>query len=332
MEQQATVETLAPEPVDLGAIYDKATAEAPVEDEAPEVSVETPEAPEAPVEAEAEEKPQETLAEMTAPPGNLPKAVRDQWGVIPADAREAIARSQLDMASKLAVQSRQLNGLNPIRDVLVTAAQELPHLAAMTPAQVAEQVMTLAKIGQQMNEKPAETLLRLADQHGVREQLKATLGMPSDQGTASLQAKIAQLEATITRFSDPEYLRAQAASVITERDSLTEVQTFAQAAEHWGEVEADIPAFIPIARAKLGESASAKDVLTFAYNAAVKSLLPEPKATPAAVVQTAAPSPEKAAEVMKAKSVNVAGGLPGKGRPLTEIEELEAAFERAQRK
>lgn len=326
MEQQATVETLAPEPVDLGALYDKVTAEAPAEEEAPEVSVETPEA-----EGKAEEAPQETLATIEAP-GNLPKAVREHWGVIPEGARDALARSQLDMASKLAEQGRQISGLGPIRDVLVSAAKELPHLAQMTPAQVAEQVMSLAKIGQQMSQNPAETLLRLADQHGVREQLKAAIGLPSDQGAASLQGKIAQLEATISRLSDPEYLRAQAASVITERDSLTEVQTFAQTAEHWGEVEADIPAFIPIARAKLGEGASAKDVLSFAYNAAVKSLLPEQKATTAAVGQTAAPSPEKTAEVLKAKSVNVAGGLPGKGRPLTEREELEAAFERAQRK
>lgn len=321
---EATVETLAPAD-DLGAVYDRMMAdpvEAPVEETTEEVSQET----EA-VEAEAvEEAKAEAPVIVPEAPGNLPKAVRDHWAALSDDAREAIARSQGEMVAKLSEQGRLITGIAPIRDVLVQAAKEMPHLAQMAPAQVAEQVMELARIGQRLQAEPAKVIAELAQRYGV------TMGENAapQQGTEALQAKIAQLESHIERISNPEYFRAEAQKALQETTALDVVTQFAASADRWNELEDKVPMFIPAAQAKLGPNASPRDVLQSAYQAAKDYFLPETKAVEAGAKAAPVTPPEKAAEVLKAKSINVAGEA-SRGRVLSGREELGSVYDRAMR-
>ncbi|MGL5733352.1 MAG: hypothetical protein ACRCYS_00680, partial [Beijerinckiaceae bacterium] len=159
MDVQATAQALAPEAVvsepvvtteveaepDYGAVYDKLTAEGPVEAESEAV-----EAVEAPDDVEAP-------AEAVEAPTDVPVALRKHWSAIPEEARDAVLSSQREMSRKLSDMGRQVQGIGPIRDVLVSAVKDLPALGNMKPEQVAQEVVSLAKISADFRTKPLET-------------------------------------------------------------------------------------------------------------------------------------------------------------------------------
>lgn len=267
-------------------------------------------------------------------PSELPTAVREQWANIPKAARDAFLTSQREMSRKLSDMGRQVQGLSPIRDSLAAAAKEIPHLMNMRPEQVASEVMELAKISQLFNENPVETLIGLARKHGIERQLRAAVaGQPQQetQHIKSLQTEISALKQQLGRVTDPNYLREQVTQVTQQERVGSEVMAFSQKAEHWAEVEALIPTLIPAIQAKLGEGASAKDVLEHTYELALQLYLPE-KAK-AKVAEQAADVPDPRSEqALKAKSVNVKGTITGKDRELSEDERLAMIYRRASQK
>lgn len=320
-EQVAETSTTADEP-DYGAAYDKITAESPIEaEEAPAEAVEAP--------AEAQPAPETVEA-----PTDVPVALRKHWGALPEDARDAVLSSQREMSRKLSDMGRQVQGISPIRDVLVEAAKSNPAIMNMRPDELARDVMELAQFSAAFKSKPLETFITLANKHGMTDALRQALGgQPQEaQGTAALQTKITALEQQLARAADPDFIREQVSAVTMQERVISDVQGFAAQQEHWGEVEAFMPKVIPLVRDAMPD-ASAKDVLARAYDLALQTYRPELKAkAPAAVQAATAPDPERTQAAIQAKSINVTGRTTGKPREMTEEEIYSAAYDRASRK
>jgi hypothetical protein len=134
----------------------------------------------------------------------------------------------------------------------------------------------------------------------------------------------------VKQLSDPETWAERVTQVTQQTTVQNEVNQFASSAEHWDAVEPHMPNLIAVAKAKLGDGASAKDVLSLAYEQGVSLFVPEAKATPVTAPEQAAAvvDPEKTQSALKAKSVNVSGTSTGKPRPLTEEQELAKIWEK----
>ena len=340
MDVQATAQALAPEAVvsepvvtteveaepDYEAAYDRLTAEEPVDAPA-EATGEAAEAVEAPAEVE-------TAPEPVEAPTDVPVALRKHWGSLPEDAREAVLTSQREMSRKLSDMGRQVQGIAPIRDVLVDAVKELPALGNMRPEEVAQDVVALAKVSAGFRAKPLETFLALAKEHNMTDALRQALGgqQQGAETTAALHTQIRQLQEQIARAANPDFIREQVAAVATQERVMADVTSFATAKEHWGEVEAYIPDVIRMLQ-KANPESSAKDILEKAYDTALTIYRPDLKAPAKAAVEAApTPDPERAKAAIQAKSVNVPSRTTGKPSELTEEEAYEAAWTRAHRK
>lgn len=317
-EQVASSEPAEP---DYGAVYDKIT-EAPVE------------AAEAPQEAPEPEVAPEPAQEAVDAPTDVPVALRKHWSALPEDARDAVLSSQREMSRKLSDMGRQVQGISPIRDVLVSAAKDIPALMNMRPEEVAQEVLSLAKVSADFRTKPLETFIGLAQQHGMVDALRQALGGNAQgaQETASLQNEIRALKQQLERAANPEFIREQVSAVTQQERVLSDVQAFAAQQEHWAEVEAYMPKVIPLLREAMPD-ASGKDVLARAYDLALQTYRPDLKAKAQAAVEAAAqPDPERIQAALKAKSVNVTGRTTGKARELTEDEAYAAVYDRVSRK
>lgn len=339
MTVEATAEALIPdanpEPSladDLGAIWDKNQEE---QQEQTDQSTE----PEQDEEAEAVEQPvEEPEAEQAVEiPSTVPKGLREHWGAMPEGAREQVQNVIKEWSDKLSEQGRQMQGIKPIQEELAETAKSIPDFMNMKPHEVAREIRTFREtVLAPLNEKPVETLLQVAKQRGVEEQLRAALGgeqsQAGDQLTKAFQT-IQQLQKQVQQLSNPEYMREQVRSITQETSVETEVNDFASKADHWSEVADYMPQFVQAARAKHGPDAPARDVLKAAYDAAVSFVVPEAsKASEPTPVDEASVGvdPEKAQAASKAKSVNVSG-RPSKPRQLSEKEELSAVYDRMQK-
>lgn len=350
MTIEAAAEALAPESVtpaaetpDLGTVWDK-MQEAP--DDSPDDSIQ--EAQEAPKPDDPKEPaPQESIeAEVTAdsqdgpkvePPSALPRELKAHWSKIPEAARSEFQKVLKDWNDKLSDQGRQIQGIAPIRDELVSLVKDIPQYAGMRPAEVAADMRRFREnVIVPLESKPVETLLKVAQDKGVAEQLRAALGGEQPQGgqhTQQMMQTITQLQRKIAQLENPEYWSERVGQITQETTLQNEVTQFAENADHWSEVESHIPTVVPLIRAKMGESASARDVLEAAYNLAVSQFVPDAQKAPepAAVDEAAAqPDPEQAEKARKAKSVNVSGG-PSKPRKLSQRELLSQTFDRMQK-
>lgn len=340
MDVQATAEALVPEVTvsepavtseaeaepDYGAVYDKLTAEDPVDTPA-EAESESAEAADTPAEAE-------TVAEVVEAPTDAPAAVRKHWNEIPEEARDAVLASQREMSRKLSDMGRQMQGISPIRDVLVSAVKELPALGNMRPEDVAQEVVTLAKISADFRTKPLETFLSLAKQHNMTDALRQALGgqQQSAETTAATQAEIRALKEHIARIADPEFIQQQVEEASHRREVIQSIPAWTEGLTHYAEVEGYLPGIIKLVQQASPESPP-KDVLKTAYETALSLYRPDLKAPAKAAVEAAeTPDPERAKAAIQAKSVNVPGQTAGKPRQLTESEAYDAAWERAQRK
>ncbi len=350
----AAAEALAPESVSdapemtedqaMDAVWDKMQpddepepVEGPEEVEDPEtaedVEEDDPESDDDPDE-EADDAAEEEGDETPAPT-ELPKAVREAWKDIPADAREAILSSTRDLNRKLADQGRLVQGIAPIRDSLAKAAQDLPALANMKPEQVASEVMGLARISQDFADKPVETMVSLIKQHGLEEPMRKIFAGQNpgeaDMNTNAMVQHIQRLERQLQQVADPNYIRSQVEDYTSQTTAERDVTTFAAQAEHWEAVEPHLPAAIQFVQASAPD-ASPQDVLKRAYDLAVSQFVPEAQEAKApAVEETApAPDPEKLKAAQKAKSINVQSTSTGRKRTLSEDELLDQAWARAQ--
>ena len=324
----------------MDAIWDAANApESDAEDPKTEVAKDD-ETPDETTDPKADEttdsQPTATESEVKTPDG-LPSSLREQWESIPAPAREAIVNDRADLHGRLSDMGRQVQGIAPIRDAITQAMEQLPQLADMRPQEVAAEVFEIAKISHSFKANPVGTMLGLVKQHGLEQAVAQALsgqGVTQDaQNVAAMQQHIQKLEAQIQRVTDPNYLQEQVTNITSQDRMFHDVNTFAATAEHWADMEPQIPAFIPIAQQKLGDGAAPSAVLEAAYNMAIEVFKPDAKAPKAETVKetVTAPDPLQVARAIKAKSVNVTGKSTGKARDLTEDEMLDQAWERAQK-
>lgn len=299
----------------LDAIWDKASAE-PEGDSAGEGENAPDEGAINPIAEPAEPAPAPVKA-----PYDLPAAYNDIWGDLNDKQRETLTRSYREASNKWGEIGRQVKGIEPIRDVLVKAAREIPGMADMSPQEVAEQVFELAGWAQRLNADPASALKEIADAKGIN--LSGEKQTDEQAASAALRAQIARLEQRLEQASNPEFLANQVTQITTQQRLQGEIDSFSASREHWGTVEPHMPAAISIAKAKLGQSASATDVLSAAYDLAVSQFVTSPTAPPAAAA-TAAPQrdPQKARE---AKSINVTSA-PSAKAPLTERQLMEQVW------
>lgn len=321
-EPVVTSETTDTEP-DYGAAFDKITGGEPLEAEEP--------AKEAVVEEVAEAEPEQQVEAPT----DVPVALRKHWGAIPEDARDAVLSSQREMSRKLSDMGRQVQGIGPIRDVLVSAVKDLPALGNMKPEDVASEVVELAKMSANFRAKPLETFIGLAQKHNMVDALRQALGgqPQAAQDTVALQNKITALEQHIARASNPEFIREQVSAVANEQRTLSDVQEFAEKQEHWSAVEEFLPKVIPIIQEAMPGSPQ-KDILARAYDLALNTYRPDLKAPviKAAVEAAAPPDPERTQAAIQAKSVNIPAKVSGKPREMTEEEIYSVAYDRAAKK
>lgn len=354
-EQVEVQDVVTAERNEIGAVYDRMMAEG-VEDgdqteEQPRgpdgkfVAKDAPDddttAEEAEVEADAEtaEEPDEAAEEPNTQdeeqdkepveaPSYLPFELKQSWNDIPESARETIARTHQEFNDRLADQGRKLSAIEPIAEKVVEAAQVIPGLANMTPAQIANDVMGLAKVQADLMQNPVDTLLQVAAQYGAVEGLAAKLqgGEVPDQPNVVNEIRQLRMENEQLREQlNPDRIREITEQTLTERDIQRQIEEFAASQEHFATVEPHLVNFIPVAQQILGAGASKADILARSYEMAVNALGLKASAKD----ETPKADPERAKAAVKAKSVNVKSRSTGKSKPLTEREMMAQAYDRA---
>jgi hypothetical protein len=254
-------------------------------------------------------------------PADLPAGIKAKWADMPEEARDAVLSSHRDMSRKMADQGRIVQAAKPIYDVLVQAVQDIPTMANMTPAQIASDVFAMAKIQGEMARDPVKTLMGIAQQYGAVDGMRAALAgkapEPSQQNAIAMQQEIRRLQAQVQQITDPALIDQRISATMATKDVEGVVASYAASKPFWAEAESAIPAMIPLAKARLGDGASHKDILDAAYDMAIHA---DPalraKATAAAPAPVVA-DPARVAAAAKAKSVNVTS-RPPTGAPLTD--------------
>jgi hypothetical protein len=324
----------------MGALFDQLTASG-VEDEAPEqeevANGEEEKAQVLETTAEAEPEPDsgepepEAKPEVVEAPKDLPLSIRDTWADMPESAREAVLQSHRSFSAKLAEQGRVVSASKPVFDVLVQAAQEIPTLQGMTPAQIATDVFKMAQIQGQFAQNPVGMLMGIAQQYGAVDGLKAALAGQPIQGqnqNAALVQEIKQLRAQLANVADPAAIEARVTETLTKQENDRMVMEYAASKEHWADVEEALPQFIAAAKTTLGAGASPRDILDAAYELAIyanpdlraKQQQPAP--------QPVVADPARTVAQQKAKSVNLPPARPAAKPQLTEIQAMGAVWDR----
>lgn len=311
----------APEPegdlgAELDAIWEKnQSSEEPV-DPAPEAEVDPAAEPEP---AAAEPAPEA--------PSYLPHEIKSEWAGFSEGQRDLISKQWQDLNARHSEATRTAQGLKPIQEELVGAIRDIPALAQKRPEEVAASIRPLIMWGEAGKTDPRGTLSKIAQAWGVSDMLNGQAAQqPQAQQTeagsaeAALRQQIALLGQKLEQATNPDFIANQVSAITAQERLQAEVDSFASSKDHWGDVEADIPHFVPVARARLGEGASATEVLNSAYDLAVKALVSSPKAPqPAAAEAAPLVDPAKARE---AKSLNVSGSPANGRRAKTEDEAL----------
>lgn len=305
----------------IGAIYDKLTEGAIVEETEP-TPADAPKPEAAVVEA---------APDVEEPPTDIPAAVRQHWTTIPKEARDAFLSSQRESGRKLAESGRLVSGVKPVVDVLHRAIKEIPGMSKMRPDQVAHDVFEGAKMVAAIRENPVANIVNLAKQHGALDALKAHFaGQPAGQRDQSvaLAQEVRALKQQLAQVSDPDRTRNTVNQIMAAQKTEDFVTGFAtDHKENWAVVEPFIPNMIPLAKQRLGNQASAKDVLTEAYEMAIHAH-PDLRAKMVAAAQApVASDPARLAAQRAAKSVNVTS-QPGKSQPQTERAAMSAVWDK----
>lgn len=272
----------------------------------------------------------------TPAPAHLPGSIKAHWDKFPAEAQAAIAAHQSEVDRKFGEIGKQYGSVKPIADKLTEAVTKFPEFAGMNPDQIAQGALELAAVQVALRKNPIGTILDIAKFHNVLPQLAQAFqgGEAGDQGqlVTGLQQKIANLEAQLSKVSNPDTIRETVSKTLQERETETLVQQFAAAdgKDYWADVEADMPLYIKHVLEK-GLAEEPKAVLQKAYDMAInanpdvraKVRAAEAKAT------VANPDPKKAAAVRNAVSINVKSSNSGKERSMTEEEAMASAYDRA---
>jgi hypothetical protein len=303
---------------ELDAVWDTNNAE-PVketdETSAPEADGEAPDGE--PVEEPSEEvAPQKEGVEF---PSYLPADLKKHWGTLPETTRAAISKSHRDMSRKLTDQGREIHGIAPIKEVLIEAAQTMPFLAKLTPAEAATQVMETAKIAQKFQDDPVGATLLVIDRYGTADAIRNVLGGQPAQNQ-------------ITPQQIQQMVGGQFEQMMAERETTSVVDQFSGTAAEWDKVADDLPTYIELVSRKT-PNATAAERLQSAYDMAIRANgLDKAPAETASSRDAATPDPEQAEAAARAVAVNVTSKPTGRARKLTEDELLDKVYSEMQSK
>lgn len=285
--------------------------------------------------AEGAEPAEQAPPTATLAPAHLPNSLKAQWEKMPEEARAEVAKLTSEWDRKFGEQGKLWQAAKPVMDRLNEAIQKHPEFRGMSPDDIGKSAAQLAAVQVSFNKNPVGTIMDLARSANVLPQLAQIFSQgeqkPGDQGQiiASLERKIAQLEAEHKRASNPDAIRETVSTTLAEKEAKTTLENWAKAQTFYAEVEADLPHYVAKVIEKSGRERPHTDILTDAYDMAINAN-PEVRAkVRAAEVKTTAANqdPKRAEAAKKAASINVPSGS-GKEREPTEDEILSATYDR----
>ena len=290
-------------------------------------------------------KPDDAQARVARPddaPGAfdiLPAEVKREWANIPASARTALATSYQKMAAQAAEAGRIKSGLGPIQDVYNQIARTAPEIRNMTPQEAARTMGETLNMRLQIQRDTVPNLIRIAQQFGKIEDLRAALlprpqsqpqqgqqAQPAQtQREAFLMQQMAQMQRQMQQMANPDTITGTVERTLKTREVEQTVSKWAAEKPYYKALEPHLPSFVDEAVAALGEGASYEDVLDAAYNMAVDRFslqAPAPQHAPQDGGRTEA--------ARRATSANVRSRGTHQ-TPMSEEDEMRQAYRRATR-
>jgi hypothetical protein len=258
--------------------------------------------------------------ELSTPPADVPlpsnwRGLEDAWAKIPAELREPIAAHEAKLHQTLSQQGQTLAAYKPLGDTIMEYKEYFngekmnvkPH----------EAVGFLLNLQRSMDTKPLETALEIIDRYQLRGPLAQVLGgaQPAEgqtpqqtDNTQALMAEIGQLKEIIRGINDPSKIDQRISQKLDEDRATTQVNDVISRTSKdmplYADVEGELPTFITMAWAKLGDTASHEAVLKRAYDMAVNAD-PDVRKKAAALQTAAVPDPKQVAAAKNANASNI---------------------------
>lgn len=280
--------------------------------------------------------------ELSTPPADVPlpsnwRGLEDVWGKLPADVLEPIAAHEAKLHQTLSQQGQTLAAYKPLGDTLLEYKEYFngekmnvkPH----------EAVGFLLSLQRGMDTNPVQTALEILDRYDLRGAMAEALGVTPAAGgeakqtdnTQALMTRIGQLEEIIRANNDPSKIDQRISQKLDEDRASTQVNDVISRTSKdmplYADVESELPDFIKMAWAKLGDTASHEAVLKRAYDMAVNAD-PDLRKKAAALQTAVVPDPKQVAAAKNANSANIRSTSTGKPREATEDELLAAVFDK----
>jgi hypothetical protein len=257
------------------------------------------------------------------------------WEKLPPESRQWAAEVERRHQQTLSEQGRTIATAKPLMEVVkaheqLYAGRSMPDGRPVTPADAVN--FLLAAQSRLDSGNPVPEILRIADSYGVRQQLAQHLGIQSNQpvDTQALLNKIGSLEQQLMQ-ANPRNISQIISQQLSEQQAIdSNVRLFEDFAERNPVIrevpESDMLDFIALAKKKLPDTSSPRDVLAKAYDMAVNAdpALRSKTAVPKAPV----PDAKKAEEARRATSVNVRSTSTGKDRVPSLDEELGSIWDK----
>ena len=284
----------------------------------------------------------ETVAESSTPaavevplPSNW-RGLEETWAKIPAEARPAVKAHMEKLQQQASDLGREVATYKPVNDVVNNYKEYFDGTAGSYKREDA--VNFLFNLQRQMDQKPVETLLEIADRYQLRPHLAEMFGAGStsiNPDTQALLSEISQLKTYLGRVNDPNVIDERITKKLNEDRVANQVNEVIsrtatkEAMPLYSDVEAELPFYINKAWAKLGETASQDAVLKLGYDMAINADPDLRSKVAAPKVAATNTDPARLAAAKNANQSNLRSTSTGKTRELSDEEALGAAWDKA---
>lgn len=262
-----------------------------------------------------------------AAPSHLPQDVKAAWDKMPVEARKAFADYTAQQDRKFGELGRAAQKAQAVEQVVNEFKEYFDGSKGKhDPAQA---MRSLFNIQRSMDTDPVGTLYKIAQTYGIHDQLFQG-SADSAREISALTQQIAQLQSHISKIADEGFIDTRVSQTLEARDVTKAIDEFAKANPYYAEVEDSLPAFIDVAKSRLGATAAPVEVLKAAYDMAVNAI-PEVRAKVEAAKQNEAasqPDPKRSDAAKKAASINVKSKGTGKQSFSSEEEAMSAVWDK----
>ncbi|MER8628520.1 hypothetical protein NKH55_01920 [Mesorhizobium opportunistum] len=266
--------------------------------------------------------------------------IKGAWEKTPAEIRAFVAAREQELQGRLSDHGRQLSTVKPIQEVIDRHShyfdpQKGRKLADGTVVTPAKAIDFLFNAQANLDRAPVESIMAIIDSYGVRDKIAAAFGQTVQQGESELRQEIAGLKTLLATVGNPASIDDRINQKLQERvdqqSAADELTRLSADKPLYSEIpEVDMVEAIHKARRKLGDAASKEAVFGLAYDMAVNAD-PDLRAKAAAGKPAASNGAAKVEGARRAAAVNIPSTASGKGRALTEEEELAAVYDRNQK-